>query len=115
MEVLFGDEGILYVDGVPEIAHEPNGVWSTGRGTRIGAFFSVQRADIRNFPYASGCLYVNPSQSGIALPEALLRLPHVKVIQDKMTWFDGVDIRRVIDPPAYGLRTELLAACEDLN
>ena len=96
MEVLFGDEGILYVDGVSEIAHEPNGVWSTGRGTRIGAFFSVQRADIRNFPYASGCLYVNPSQPGIALPEALLRLPHAVIIQGKMTWVDGVEIGQLV-------------------
>ena len=96
MEVLFGNEGILYVDGVPEQASEPNGVWSTGRGTRIGAFFSVQKADIWNFPYASGCLYVNPSQPGIALPEALLRLPHAMFNEGKMTWSDGVGIGQLL-------------------
>ena len=92
MEVLFGNERILSVDGVTELDREPNGVWSMGHGAGIGAFFSVQKADIWNFPYASGCLYVNPSQSGVALPEALLCLPHGNVIQGKITWFDGLDI-----------------------
>ena len=96
MEVLFGNERILYVDDVPELDHEPNGVWSMGHGMGIGAFLSVQKADIRNFPYASGCLYVNPSQSGIALPEALLRLPHGIVTQGKMTWSDGVEIGQLV-------------------
>ena len=96
MEVMFGNERILYVDDLPELDREPNGVLSTGHGMGIGAFLSVQRADIWNFPYASGCLYVNPSQSGIALPEALLRLPHGIVIQGKMTWFDGVEIGQLL-------------------
>ena len=96
MEVLFGNERILYVDGVPELGLGPNGAWSMGHGTRIGAFFSVQKADIWNFTRASGCLYVNPLQSGIVLPEALLRLPHGNVIQDKMTWSDGVDIGQLL-------------------
>ena len=96
MEVLFGNERILYVDDVPELDHEPNGVWSMGHGIGIGAFLSVQKADIWNFPYASGCLYVNPSQSRIALPEALLRLPHGIVIQGKMTWFDDVEIGQLL-------------------
>ena len=96
MEVLFGNERILYVDDVPELDYEPNGVWSMGHGMGIGAFLSVQKADIWNFPYASGCLYVNPSQSGIALPEALLRLPHGIVIQGTMTWFDGVEISQLV-------------------
>ena len=96
MDVLFGNERILYVDDVPELDHEPNGVWSMGHGMGIGAFLSVQKADIRNFPYASGCLYVNPSQSGIALPEALLRLPHGIVTQGKMTWSDGVAIGQLV-------------------
>ena len=87
---------ILYVDDVPELDREPNGVWSMGHGAVIGAFFSVQKANIWNFPYASACLYVNPSQSGIALPEALLRLPHGNVIQGEMTWFDGVDIGQLL-------------------
>ena len=96
MEVLLGNERILYVDDVAELDLEPNGVWSMGHGMGIGAFLSVQRADIWNFPYASGCLYVNPSQSGIALPEALLRLPNGIVIQGKMTWFDGVEIGQLL-------------------
>ena len=96
MEVLFGNERILYVDDVPELDCEPNGVWSKGHGMGIGAFLSVQKADIWNFPYASGCLYVNPSQSCIALPEALLRLPHGIVIQDKPTWVDGVEIGQLL-------------------
>ena len=66
MEVLFGNEGILYRDDVPERVRDRNGVWSTGRGTGIGAFLSVQRADIWNFPHASARLYVNPLQPGIA-------------------------------------------------
>ncbi len=96
MAVLFGNERILYVDDVPERDREPNGVWSRGHGTRIEAFFSVQNADTRNFRYASGCLYINPSQSGIALPDALLRLPHGNVIQGNMTWSDGVDIGQLL-------------------
>ena len=96
MEVLFGNEGILYGDDVPELVRQPNGVWSTGRGTGIGGFLSVQRADIWNFPHASACLYVNPLQPGIAWPEALLRLPHGIVVEDKMTWFDGVDIGQLL-------------------
>ena len=96
MEVLFGNERTLYVDDVPELDREPNGVWSMGHGTGIGAFFSVQKADIWNFPYASGCLYINPSQSGIALPEALLRLHRGIVVQGKMTWSDGVGIGQLL-------------------
>ena len=53
MEVLFGNKRILYVDDVPELDREPNGVWSMGHGAGIGAFFSVQMADIRNFPCAA--------------------------------------------------------------
>ena len=71
MKCCSANEELLYVDGVPEPSREPNGVWSKGRGTRIGTLFSVQRADIRNFHYSSGCPYVNPSQPDIALPEAL--------------------------------------------
>ena len=96
MEVLFGNERTLYVDDVPELDREPNGVWSMGHGTGIGAFFSVQKADIWNFLYASGCLYINPSQSGIALPEALLRLHRGIVVQGKMTWSDGVGIGQLL-------------------
>ena len=96
MEVLFGNERILYLDDGSEPSRENNGVWSMRHGRRIGAFFSVQKADIWNFPYASGCLYVNPSQSGIALPETLLRLPHGNVIQGNMTWSDGVDIGQLL-------------------
>ena len=95
-EVLFGNEVILYVDDVPELACEPNGVWSRGRGTGIGAFLSVQKADIWNFHQSSGCLYVNPSQSSIALPEALLRLPHGILTQGQMTWFDGVEMGQAL-------------------
>ena len=96
MEVLFGNEGIVYVNDVAELSRETNGLWSTGRGTRIGALLSFQRADIWNFRYASGCLYVNPSQYGLALPEALFRLPHGDVIQGKMTWSDGIDIGQLL-------------------
>ena len=96
MEVLFGNERILYVDDVPELDREPNGLWSREHGTGIGAFFSVQKADIWNFRYASGCLYINPSQSGIALPEALLRLHRGIVVQGKMTWSDGVGIGQLL-------------------
>ena len=84
------------MDDVPELGLEPNGAWSIGHGTRIGAVFSVQKADIWNFTRASVCLYVNPLQSGIALPEALLRLPHGNVIQDKMTWSDVDDIGQLL-------------------
>ena len=96
MEVLFGNERILYVGDVPEVDREPNGVWSMGHGMRIGASLSVQKADIWNFPYASGCLYFNPSQSDMALPESLLRLPHGITIESKMTWFDGLDIGQLL-------------------
>ena len=96
MEVLFGNGRILYVGDVPELDREPNGVWSMGHGMRIGAFLSVQKADIWNFPYASGCLYVNPSRSDIALPECLLRLPHGNAIESKMTWSDGLDIGQLL-------------------
>ena len=96
MEVLFGNESILYVDDVPERDREPNGIWSMGHGMGIDAFLSVRKADIRNFPYASSCLYLNPSLSSIALPEALLRLPHGIAIQGQMTWFDGVEVGQLL-------------------
>ena len=94
MEVLFGNDVILYVDDVAEIGHEPNGVWSTGHGTRVAAFLSFQKADIWNFHYASGCLYINPTQPGIVLPAAIFHLTHWKIIQGKKTWVEGDDIRK---------------------
>ena len=96
MEVLFGNERIRSVDDGPVLDREPNGVWSKGHGMGIGAFCRFQKADIWNFPCASGRLYVNPSQSRIAFPEALLRLPQGNVIQGSMTWFDGVDIGQLL-------------------
>ena len=96
LEVLFGKERLLYVDDVPELDRDPNGLWSMGHGMRIGAFLSVQKADMWNFPYASGCLFVNPSQYRKDLPEALLRLPQGIVVQGKMAWFDGVEIDQLL-------------------
>ena len=96
MEVLFGKERIVYVDGSPQRERAPNGAWSGGHGRRIAAFFRVQKADIRNFPHASGCLYINPSQPNIDLPAALLRLPHANSIYGNMTWSDGINIGQLL-------------------
>ena len=96
LEVLFGKERLLCVHDVPELDRAPDGLWSMGHGMRIGAFLSVQKADMWNFPHASGCLFVNPSQNRKDLPEALLRLPQGILDQGRMAWFDGVEIGQLL-------------------
>lgn len=99
-ELLLGEERLLYSeeqpDMPPEIDHHPNGIWS--RGSEIDAFWSFQRIDVWNMRYsASTCLYLNPLKPNVFLPDALFRFPHAKVICGLMEWFEGEDIREIME------------------
>ncbi len=99
MDVLFGDQQLLYSMERPELSpqfgRKPNGVWSQDR--RIDAFLSFQRVDFWNLWHnASACLYINPHNSNVALPDALFQLPHAKGYDGIMKWFEGVDIGQLV-------------------
>lgn len=87
MEVMFGDECILSSSENSELSRIPNGLWSGGRSKRIAAFWRFQKVDVWNLARSCGCLYMNPTLGSTALPGTLFRLPHGKVINDKMEWF----------------------------
>ena len=99
MEVLFGDEQLFYPkehpDLPPQLGRKPNGIWS--RKSRIDAFLSFQRVDIWNLWHkVSACLYINPNNTNVALPNALFRLPHTKGYEGAMKWFDGDSIAQLV-------------------
>ena len=96
MEVLFGNECILSSPETSELSRIPNGIWSGGHGQRIAAFWRFQRVDVLNLAYACGCLYVNPNLNSSILPDALFRLPHGKLVQDKMEWFGDTNIWQLL-------------------
>ena len=50
MEVLLGNERILYVDDVAELDLEPNGVWSMGHGMGIGSILERPKGRHLEFP-----------------------------------------------------------------
>ena len=72
------------------------GIWSRGRGQRIAAFWRFQKVDVWNLAYACGCLYVNPDLNSSILPDTLFRLPHGKLVQDRMEWFGDTNIWQLL-------------------
>ncbi len=98
MEVLFGEEQLFYSkehpDLPPQLGHKWNGIWS--HESRIDAFLSFQRVDIWMWNNASACLYINPNNSNVALPDALFRLPHAKGCDGEMKRFDGESIAQLV-------------------
>ena len=99
MEVLFGQERLIYSkdqpDLPPEFGRQQNGIWSND--CEIDAFWSFQNIDVWNMCYsASACLYLNPMNPHMILPDALFRLPHAKVNNDRMEWLKGEDIKEIM-------------------
>lgn len=99
MDVLFGDEQLLYSkerpESRPELVRKPNGIWS--QDSRIDAVLSFQRIDLWNLWHnASACLYINPYNSNATLSDALFQLPHAKECDGKMKWFKGEDIGQLV-------------------
>ena len=104
MEVLFGNEQLYYFKDHPDLPlqpdRKPNGVWC--RDSKINAFWSFQRIDIWNLRHsASACLYLNPLKPHVLLPDALFQMPYAKVSGRLMEWFEGEDIREIIEPRAH--------------
>ena len=100
MEVLFGKERLLYSRENPDLPsvsdREPNGLWSNR--SRIDAVWRFQRIDSLNLSHnASACLYLNPHKTNMKLPDPLFRLPHAKRYNEKIKWFDGEDLARLMD------------------
>ena len=99
MDILFGDLQIVYGhqnnDTSPKYRRDRNGLW-LGKNNQVDAVLMFQKVDVWNFPYASACLYLNPSNTGTALPNVLLRLPHAKGCQGKITWFEGEDVATIL-------------------
>lgn len=99
IDVLFGDEQLLYSkerpESRPELVRKPNGIWS--QDSRIDAVLSFQRIDLWNLWHnASACLYINPYNSNATLPDALFQLPYAKGYDGKMKWFKGEDIGQLV-------------------
>lgn len=99
-ELLLGEERLLYFkdqpDLPPEIDRKPDGIWP--RESRVDAFWSFQRIDVWNMWYsASACLYLNPLKPDVFIPDALFQLPYAKVNACLMEWFEGEDIREIME------------------
>lgn len=99
LTVLFGDEQLLYFsdqpDSPPQYGRKPNGVWSSA--SRLDAFLRFQSVDFWNLSRASACLYTNPRNTDMELPDALFRLPHGKVRNDgEMEWVEGENIAQLV-------------------
>ena len=99
MDVLFGDEQLLYSkerpESRPELVRKPNGIWS--QDSRIDAVLSFQRIDLWNLWHnASARLYINPYNSNATLPDALFHLPYAKGYDGKMKWCEGADIGQLV-------------------
>lgn len=100
LEVLFGNERLFYsndnLDATPRIGREPNGVWSRGRGSKMDAFLSIQNVDMWNICNASASLYLNSKNTHTVFPDVLFRLPHAKVRNGKMNWFEGEHVAALV-------------------
>ena len=100
LEVLFGNEQLFYskdnLDATPRPGREPNGVWSRGRGSQMDAFLSIQKVDMWNIYNASASLYLNPKNTHTVFPDALFRLPHVKVFDGEVKRFEGENIAQLV-------------------
>ena len=100
LEVLFGNEQLFYskdnLDAAPRPGRERNGVWSRGRGSQMDAFLSIQKVDMWNIYNASASLYLNPKNTHTVFPDALFRLPHVKVFDGEVKRFEGENIAQLV-------------------
>ena len=98
MAALFGDEELVYdaesLGSPPQIRHKRNGFWHKSR--RIDAVLMFNNIDSSNLQNASGCLYINPQSDDKTLPDSLFRLTHAKVLNDKMNWFEGENIAKLV-------------------
>ena len=105
MEALFGKEQIVYYENLPgpsvKLSREPDGVWIQGgyqpRYTRLAAvliFRGFVPWNLRNVPT---CFYVNPFAGSMKPPAVLYRLPHAQAHLNKIRWFGGEDVGRMLD------------------
>ena len=101
VEVLYGSEQVVYsvddLDANPEFSRAADGFWSRTKGGAVQAFLRFVRVDALNLPRAAACLYVAPQHTPSILPEALYRLPHGEVVDNRMTWTDGESVSAILD------------------
>ena len=99
LDVLFGGQQLLYSvenpDLPPLLDRRSDGFWS--RNSKVDAVIMFQKIDLWNVQNASVCLYLNPHKdSDSALPDILFRLPHAKVRDGKIQWFEGENVAKLV-------------------
>ena len=62
----------------------------------MDAFLSIQKVDMWNIYNASASLYLNPKNTHTVFPDALFRLPHVKVFDGEVKRFEGENIAQLV-------------------
>lgn len=105
MQALFGQEQYIFTmgqpDAKPQFQRAPNGAW---HGKMRAQYTRVSGAWIFNdlSPYTVATrrqtIYLNP-WAAHDLPDMLMQLPHAKVQDKKMQWYDGLSLRQI-----FGLR-----------
>ncbi len=100
MEVLFGKEQLVFSsdhpDSPPRLDRKQNGFWSCGRHSRIDAILMFSKVDVWNLRNASACLYMNPHNTNVVLPDSEFRLPYAMGCNGKMEWFEGEDVASLV-------------------
>ena len=104
MEALFGKEQITFFkdrpDLSPKLGRKPDGVWIQGgpqpRYTRLTAVWIFRDITPWNLCNAPNCLYINPFEDDMKLPDVLYRLSYARAHEDEMQWFEGGNIGRLI-------------------
>ena len=103
LAALFGQEQIQYFPSRPDVPdkliRKPDGVWIKGgyqpRYTRLAGVIMFNGF----FPWSprgSVCLYLNPFNSNLALPEALYKLPYAKGEGGYIRRTEGADIETLL-------------------
>ena len=104
MEALFGKEQITFFrdrpDLPPKLGRKPDGVWIQGgpqpRYTRLTAVWIFRDIAPWNLCNAPNCLYINPFEGDIKLPDVLYRPSRASAHEDEIQWFEGENIGRLL-------------------
>lgn len=100
MEALFGKEQVNFYkdrpDLPPELDRKPDGVWIQGgykpRYKRLTAVWIFRDIAPWNLCDAANCLYINPFDNVMKLPDVMYRLSYASARGDEMQWFEGENI-----------------------
>ena len=105
MEALFGKEQIVYYENRPDLSaklsRKPDGVWIQGgyqpRYTRLSAVLVFRDLVPWNLCEVPTCFYVNPFAGVMKPPAVLYRLSHARAHKNKILWFGGENIGRILE------------------